>query len=107
MSRSLFAVTFKKAGWDCMRHLEIIAAGALPVFTDIADLPAGTMAAYPREVWMPCKLHSIIEVTPGCKQCLCYCAGAEAAHQVAWVDRTWLAGHPARTRCVSFLRPAL
>lgn len=53
MSRSLFAVTFKKAGWDCMRHLEIIAAGALPVFTDIADLPAGTMAAYPREVWMP------------------------------------------------------
>jgi hypothetical protein len=98
MSRSLFAVTFKKSGWDCMRHLEIMAAGALPVFTDIADLPAGTMAAYPREV-CGCPANCT-KVAPGCKKCLCCCAGAEATHQMAWVDRTGLAGHLARTRCV-------
>ena len=32
MSRSLFAVTYKKNGWDCLRHLEILAAGTVPLF---------------------------------------------------------------------------
>lgn len=50
VSSSYFAFTFKKAGWDCMRHLEILARGSLPVFTDINDAPEGTCAFYPKEV---------------------------------------------------------
>lgn len=51
MSRSLFSFTFKKAGWDCLRHTEIIAAGALPIFTDIDTVPSGTLAAHPIQVY--------------------------------------------------------
>jgi hypothetical protein len=51
MARSLFSVTYRKGGWDCLRHLEIIAAGALPVFTDIDDLPSGDLSAYPKRVF--------------------------------------------------------
>ncbi|GBF98956.1 hypothetical protein Rsub_12602 [Raphidocelis subcapitata] len=51
MARSLFAVTYKKGGWDCLRHPEIVASGALPLFTDIKGLPPGTMAAHPVEVY--------------------------------------------------------
>lgn len=29
-SESYFAVSSKKAGWDCLRHYEIIAAGCIP-----------------------------------------------------------------------------
>jgi len=40
------AVTTKKSGWDCMRHYEIIANGALPVFLDVEACPAATMVSY-------------------------------------------------------------
>ena len=47
---SWFAVTMRKAGWDCNRHLEILANGALPVFRNIsATLAHGAqLAAYPK-----------------------------------------------------------
>jgi hypothetical protein len=35
---SLFTLTYKKAGWDCMRHYEILAMGSLPLFLDIEFL---------------------------------------------------------------------
>jgi len=47
---SLFACTTKKGGWDCMRHYEIIACGAVPYFPGIDDKPPTTMADYPTEV---------------------------------------------------------
>ena len=34
MSTSWFGLTCKKGGWDCLRHYEIIAAGALLLFKD-------------------------------------------------------------------------
>lgn len=46
-ARSLFGITTKKAGWDCMRHYEIIKAGAIPYFPDIRDKPPATMSEYP------------------------------------------------------------
>lgn len=46
--RSEFAHTWKKGGWDCMRHLEIIASGCIPVFRDIGKCPIYTMIAYPK-----------------------------------------------------------
>lgn len=46
--RSLFGVTTKKAGWDCLRHYEIMANGAVPHFPDLADCPPLTMPFLPK-----------------------------------------------------------
>ena len=46
-SSSLFGVTTKKGGWDCLRHYEIIACHSLPYFPDIELKPVTTMADYP------------------------------------------------------------
>lgn len=46
--RSYFGLTYKKGGWDCMRHLEIMANGTLPFFPGIEDCPRFTMAHYPK-----------------------------------------------------------
>lgn len=45
---SNFALTFKKGGWDCFRHIEIISAGCLPIMPDISSCPSETMAFYPK-----------------------------------------------------------
>lgn len=45
---SCLAVTMKKAGWDCMRHYEILANGCLPVFLGIEHCPAQTMVSFPK-----------------------------------------------------------
>lgn len=50
MQQSLFCPTFKKQGWDCLRHLEILASGCLPVMPDVQAAPRHTMAAYPKAV---------------------------------------------------------
>jgi len=46
--RAYFGLTYKKGGWDCMRHLEIMANGTLPFFPGIEDCPRFTMAHYPK-----------------------------------------------------------
>ena len=43
-----FGYTCKKAGWDCMRHYEILGNGALPYFPDIEGCPERTMANFPK-----------------------------------------------------------
>jgi hypothetical protein len=45
---SLFAYTTKKAGWDCLRHYEIMANDAIPIFIDFDQCPLGTMQFFPR-----------------------------------------------------------
>jgi hypothetical protein len=37
---SRFAVTTKRAGWDCLRHYEIAANGCVPCFRDLDQKPA-------------------------------------------------------------------
>lgn len=37
-----FAVTMKKAGWDCMRHYEIAASGTVPCFWKLDEKPASS-----------------------------------------------------------------
>ena len=46
--QSWFAMTCKKAGYDCLRHYEIIANGCLPVFIDIDACPHKTMTRFPK-----------------------------------------------------------
>jgi len=45
-----FAMTTKKAGWDCMRHYEIIANGCLPYFPEIEKCPLFTMVMLPKHL---------------------------------------------------------
>jgi hypothetical protein len=48
--QSYFAITKKKAGWDCMRHYEILANGCIPYFLNIEECPKNTMALLPKEL---------------------------------------------------------
>lgn len=48
--RSYFGLTYRKGGWDCMRHLEIMANGGLPFFPGIDDCPRYTMVHYPKQM---------------------------------------------------------
>lgn len=44
-------VTHRKAGWDCFRHVEIMAAGAIPLMPDAVDIPAYSMVHYPKHAF--------------------------------------------------------
>ena len=48
--KSYFATTTKKAGWDCMRHYEILANGCIPYFPNIESCPVNTMALLPKNL---------------------------------------------------------
>ena len=45
---SVFGRTQKKAGWDCMRHYEIMACGSIPYFPDLNMCPESTMVLFPK-----------------------------------------------------------
>ena len=56
--QSYFAKTRKKAGWDCLRHYEIMAAGALPYFERLEECPPRTMELLPKsELLLARKMH--------------------------------------------------
>lgn len=55
--KSLFGLTWKKAGWDCLRHYEILSQGCLPLFLDIHHLPDTMMIRYPKQ-----QIESLLEV---------------------------------------------
>jgi len=44
------AHTFKKAGWDCYRHVEIICNGAIPVFRDSVSIPTTQLVYHPKKL---------------------------------------------------------
>lgn len=44
------AVSHRKAGWDCFRHVEILAAGSLPLMFDAKEIPEFTMVHYPKDL---------------------------------------------------------
>ena len=48
--RSIFAITHKKAGWDCVRHYEILANGCIPYFTDLSECPQQTLTLFPKDL---------------------------------------------------------
>lgn len=60
-AQSLFGVTIKKAGWDCLRHYEIMANSCVPLFFNIEQCPASTMPFLPKyELRMVNKLVSAL-----------------------------------------------
>jgi hypothetical protein len=46
---SFFALTREKAGWDCLRHYEIIANGCIPFFPTIDTCPPNTLYNFPKK----------------------------------------------------------
>jgi len=47
---SLFAITKKKGGWDCMRHYEILACGCIPYFENLENCPKERLFNYPKNI---------------------------------------------------------
>ena len=54
-NKSYFGVTMKKAGWDCMRHYEILANNCIPYFIDLQDCPKYTLTNLPKELLLEAK----------------------------------------------------
>mgnify|MGYP003627735890 CR=1 FL=1 len=48
--KSLYGITHKKGGWDCMRHLEIMANKCVPFFPGNEECPPHTMVDYPKSL---------------------------------------------------------
>jgi len=48
--KSFYGVTMKKAGWDCMRHYEILANNCVPYFIDLHECPKNTLTNLPKEL---------------------------------------------------------
>ena len=47
---SYFGKSIKKAGWDCLRHYEIMANGCIPYFPDLLQCPKETMTSFPKRI---------------------------------------------------------
>lgn len=47
---SEWGLTFKKGGWDCLRHYEILANGCITYFPDIKDCPDTIMTNFPKQI---------------------------------------------------------
>jgi len=54
-SESLFGITMKKAGWDCLRHYEIMANGCIPWFLNLEQCPRTTMVFLPKQELLQAK----------------------------------------------------
>lgn len=48
--KSIFAYTFRKGGWDCMRHYEILACGCIPHFVDFEKCPNNILLFLPKDL---------------------------------------------------------
>lgn len=48
---SNMASTHRKAGWDCFRHVEIAASGAIPLMPDVHEIPRYAMTHYPKRAY--------------------------------------------------------
>ena len=53
--KSYYGVTMKKAGWDCMRHYEILGNYCVPYFVGLEDCPKDTLALFHKELLLEAK----------------------------------------------------
>ena len=49
-SEAKIGYTFKKYGWDCLRHYEMLANNCIPLFKNLNDCPKLTMTTFPKEL---------------------------------------------------------
>lgn len=48
---SYMAITHRKAGWDCFRHVEILGSGSTPLMVDASEIPEFSMVHYPKNAF--------------------------------------------------------
>ena len=53
--KSFFGITRKKAGWDCMRHYEILGNYCMPYFEDIEQCPPKCLHNFPKDMLIEAK----------------------------------------------------
>jgi hypothetical protein len=56
--KSYYAITNKKAGWDCFRHYEILANRCIPRFPDIDECPEKTLFYFPKSLIIEANRYS-------------------------------------------------
>jgi hypothetical protein len=49
-NKSYYGVTMKKAGWDCLRHYEILGNYCMPYFIGLENCPKDTLINFPKEL---------------------------------------------------------
>jgi len=65
-SSAALALTHRKAGWDCFRHVEILAAGSVPLMPDIEAIPRFSMLHYPIQAMKQVARNAMYrEIHPG------------------------------------------
>ncbi|MEB3244211.1 MAG: glycosyltransferase family 1 protein [Cyanobacteriota bacterium] len=88
LSRSRFAITTRRGGWDCLRHYEIAAAGAVPCFRNLQAKPP-TCAPHGLRAGLNCLSYrdwpdlreQVARITP------------EGYAQLLWGAQAWVAHH--------------
>lgn len=97
LAGSRFAVTTKRAGWDCLRHYEIAANGCVPCFRNLGEKAAS------------CAPHGLTHAN-----CLAYSSPAELLHKttsmtdaeytkLAEASLKWATENSTRVRATQFL----
>jgi hypothetical protein len=77
-AESWFGTTTKKAGWDCMRHYEIMANGCIPYFPGLEHCPARTMTLFPKNLAL--KANKLYEEGEQASEKLLRCCGQFLEH---------------------------
>jgi hypothetical protein len=57
-AESYYGVTTKRAGWDCMRHYEILANKTIPCFLNLEMCPPHTLTSLPKKLILECNKYS-------------------------------------------------
>lgn len=60
-AESLFAITCRKGGWDCMRHYEILGNKCIPLFLNLKGCPEQTLTVFPKIKLQ--EIYKTIEIT--------------------------------------------
>lgn len=75
--KSMFGYTWKKGGWDCLRHYEILANGCIPWFNGLEQCPPNTMVHFPKQLVLEAMrsdspkdtIHELLEYTKNTLTC--------------------------------------
>lgn len=65
---SYFSFTHKRGGWDCQRHVEILANGCVPFFADLPACSKYCMAGLPKKLLLDVLgMQGVSHIAPGSK----------------------------------------
>ena len=56
--KSYYGVTFKKGGWDCLRHYEILANRCIPYFIGLENCPRNILFNWPKKLILATNVYA-------------------------------------------------